>query len=327
MLFNAQPATHPDGNSESCQRITPETLDSTTSHPKGTIDTSNFPDISLQPEFEKPPDLTTNDPEPSITPHSDSNSPSNSQEFPDEITPNLSPNFQNDENPKKKKGWTKQDDELLLDLGMRYKNDWKKISRRFFSLRQIRKAPSILKRRYKEIKTPTIGGRARFTHEDDLGIVKGIMSHGKNWIKISEDLKGFDPIMIKNRFYSHIKKKELMSKLESEIRNESSPKDNHKLVVEKKVVEKVPEKIKEIKQPTTIIQPIPQMNNVIPQMNNVIPVMENKFMGKSPDLLNGQVPIGLLELMEMQRRNMAIMSNINPILLNLLTFGRSNVFF
>lgn len=179
---------------------------------------------------------------------------SNSQDLSLDLPSSLPPESNSSENSKKKKGWTKQDDELLLDLGMRYKNDWKKISRRFFSLRQIRKAPSILKRRYKEIKTPSVGGRARFTHEDDLGIVKGILAHGKNWIKIAEDLKCFDPIMIKNRFYSHIKKKELMSKLESEIKS-----DNPSHEVPKpepvKAVEKTLEKVKEIREfkPTATI--------------------------------------------------------------------------
>jgi len=111
--------------------------------------------------------------------------------------------------------WTSQDDQILLDYVERYRNDWKKVFREF---RKRNKNVTIayLKNKYRFIKTTPFELRVRFSHQEDLLIAKYVNMLGKKWDEIASYFHNRTPIMIKNRYYSFIKKRNIMKELLSE---------------------------------------------------------------------------------------------------------------
>jgi len=67
-----------------------------------------------------------------------------------------------------------------------------------------------------EIRDLPFKSRKKFIHKEDLLIVKLMKEHGTNWVKIAESFPGRDAIMIKNRYYSFIKKNRLETEFEGE---------------------------------------------------------------------------------------------------------------
>lgn len=113
--------------------------------------------------------------------------------------------------------WNETDDKLLLKLGVQYKNDWKKINQKFEQVQGKKVTPYFLKNRYREISKPQgPTKKIKFNHEDDLKIVKIMVYYDLHWVKISKFFDNVDPISIKNRYYSSIKKKELYDELLAE---------------------------------------------------------------------------------------------------------------
>lgn len=95
--------------------------------------------------------------------------------------------------------------------------DWKKLAKEFSSPSM---SPNVLKEKFKNIKDSVPPKKTRFTHSEDIIIVKFYRKHGSNWEAISKYLPERTPSMIKNRFYSSIKKKNLLGKLMSEVEEE-----------------------------------------------------------------------------------------------------------
>lgn len=114
------------------------------------------------------------------------------------------------------KHWTQGDDHELMTLADQYKNDWKKIARRITSNRKKKVTPNFLKNRYKEIAGDHIKKGVKFTHEEDLEIARLFEIHGTSWTHIAHQFKDRTPVMIKNRYYSHIRRKGLLQDLVSE---------------------------------------------------------------------------------------------------------------
>lgn len=102
--------------------------------------------------------------------------------------------------------WTEREDELLRKLGVQYKNDWKKISRRILTLTGFKKTPAYLKNLFKDIKVDCEQKQTRFTEEEDLRLVSLIHKYGMKWVLISQEFEGRDAISLKNRYYSFIRK-------------------------------------------------------------------------------------------------------------------------
>jgi len=122
------------------------------------------------------------------------------------------------------KCWAAGDDNELMSLADQYKNDWKKIARRITSSRKKKVTPNFLKNRYKEIAGDHIKKGVKFTHEEDLEIARLFEIHGTSWTHIAHQFKDRTPVMIKNRYYSHIRRKGLLSDLvtEAQGKNRSS---------------------------------------------------------------------------------------------------------
>jgi len=108
------------------------------------------------------------------------------------------------------------DEELLLSLASKYKHDWKKVSKKIFKLHKKKLGPNLLRIRYKELAPDLTQKRVRFTHKEDLLIVKLYSQFGYDWEKIAAEFESRTSIMVKNRFY-HIKKKNILQSLLNEV--------------------------------------------------------------------------------------------------------------
>jgi len=108
--------------------------------------------------------------------------------------------------------WTEENDQLLLRLAVQYKCDWKKVSRKF-KKRNKKVTPNFLKIRYKELIAAPVHRRTKFSHVEDLMLAKYFNQYGPNWNQIASHFKKRTGIMLKNRYYSYIKKKNLLPAL------------------------------------------------------------------------------------------------------------------
>jgi len=70
--------------------------------------------------------------------------------------------------------------------------------------------------RYKELVTDSSVKRVRFTHEEDLLIAKFFKKYGNDWNKIAVHFSSRTSTMLKNRYYSHIRKRKILKELLSE---------------------------------------------------------------------------------------------------------------
>lgn len=112
--------------------------------------------------------------------------------------------------------WDKEKDHMLLKLGQQYKCDWKKVSRRF---NHKKLTPHFLKTRYKELTCAPIQRRIKFNHKEDLMIAKYFDKYGSNWTQMATHFQDRTAIMLKNRYYSYIRKRELLEPLLNEVKD------------------------------------------------------------------------------------------------------------
>jgi len=110
--------------------------------------------------------------------------------------------------------WNKEKDNMLLKLGAQFKCDWKKIAKRFHNRRLT---PCFLKNRYKEVIDAPFQRRVKFTHKEDLMIAKYFEKYGSCWPTLATHFKDRSPIMLKNRYYSFIRKRNLLDSLLEEV--------------------------------------------------------------------------------------------------------------
>ncbi len=109
------------------------------------------------------------------------------------------------------KVWNDEMDELLLKLGAQYKCDWKKISKKF-NHKKI--TPHFIKMRYKEVTyAAPITRRVKFNHREDLMIAKYFEKYGSNWTQMAVFFPDRTAVMLKNRYYSFIRKRDIMELL------------------------------------------------------------------------------------------------------------------
>lgn len=78
------------------------------------------------------------------------------------------------------------------------------------------------------IKKKPIIPREKFTHAEDLKIAQYYDEFGTDWNKIAENFEGRNGTMIKNRFYSSIRKDNRLQELQNELNslNESTKAEN-----------------------------------------------------------------------------------------------------
>jgi len=109
------------------------------------------------------------------------------------------------------KVWDEGLDELLLKLGAQFKGDWKKIAKKFNNKKIT---PHFIKIRYKELNsTASITRRIKFNHREDLMIAKYFDKYGSNWAQMAVFFPDRTAIMLKNRYYSFIRKREVLDLL------------------------------------------------------------------------------------------------------------------
>jgi len=115
--------------------------------------------------------------------------------------------------------WREEHFEIMKSIVVQYKSDWKRIVKRFFRLTGLKVSVPFLKKKFKEAtSTENLLKRVKFSHEEDLLIVRSVLKYGLDWEKISQYLPGRSPMMIKNRFYSHIKKGKTYESLVEEVK-------------------------------------------------------------------------------------------------------------
>jgi len=112
--------------------------------------------------------------------------------------------------------WSGEKDELLLKLGTQYKFDWKKIAKKFNNKKVT---PLFLKIRHKELTYAPTQRRMKFNHKEDLMIAKYFEKYGSNWAQMSLHFENRTAIMLKNRYYSFIRKRDLLPILLAEVRD------------------------------------------------------------------------------------------------------------
>ena len=96
--------------------------------------------------------------------------------------------------------WTKKEDINLLELIEIYGYDWVMLSEK------MNKPISIIKDRY-NIKLNPLLNRSKFTEDEDRQIIEHYKNFSNNWNEISKKFPFRNASMIKNRFYSVLRKK------------------------------------------------------------------------------------------------------------------------
>lgn len=106
--------------------------------------------------------------------------------------------------------WDSEKIGLLFKWVQDYRKDWKKVAKRF---NQKEITPFQVKTKYKELISHNYFQlRVKFSFKEDLIIAKYFKIHGYDWGKIASYFKDRDSIMIKNRYYAHIRKKNYLQK-------------------------------------------------------------------------------------------------------------------
>lgn len=90
--------------------------------------------------------------------------------------------------------WSKEDDQKLIKLASKYKNDWDRISEKFTD-----KTPSQLANRWTNKLDPALK-KSSWTDEEDLVLKTFVLEFGYNWQKLAKHLKGRSEQEIKKRF-------------------------------------------------------------------------------------------------------------------------------
>lgn len=104
--------------------------------------------------------------------------------------------------------WSKEEDKKLIDLVNHYGQNWSLIS----SIIDGRTGKQVRERWLNKL-NPAID-KSRFTKAEDQEIISLFRKNGAKWKEISKELLGRTENMVKNRFYSSIKKNLLVSQPE-----------------------------------------------------------------------------------------------------------------
>ena len=115
---------------------------------------------------------------------------------------------------KKSKHWTKEEDDLLMDLIQKYGLKWCKMEPYFVD----RKSKQI-RDRYMNYLRPDIK-QQKWTQEEDNKLIEHYRRLGNKWTKIAQMLPGRPENQVKNRFYSTLINRLKKLPLKQEIKNE-----------------------------------------------------------------------------------------------------------
>lgn len=70
--------------------------------------------------------------------------------------------------------------------------------------------------KFSELKQASNENKMPFTKDEDIRLVQAVEIHGMNWMKIAEFFDNRGAIKLKNRYYGHIKRKNLLESLKEE---------------------------------------------------------------------------------------------------------------
>jgi len=135
----------------------------------------------------------------------------NNQIYPNSINSDINNRIKNIRNERRriknkmKSEWTRMNDIKLIELIEIYNLDWPKIA----SIMNI--SEDLIKQRYEKRLDPKLKF-TKFTEEEDNALMNLYKIYGSTWNYISKFFPNRTPIMIKNRFYSSLKKRILTKK-------------------------------------------------------------------------------------------------------------------
>lgn len=95
---------------------------------------------------------------------------------------------------------SKELEEELKSLAIRYKKDWKKISKRFFTLTNKHYTPFELRQISKTMENSQ-AKKLKFTDEEDRELITAYLKLGPDWLKIVEQFPGRCPLSLRCRYY------------------------------------------------------------------------------------------------------------------------------
>jgi len=109
----------------------------------------------------------------------------------------------------KKELWSPEKIQLLLKWVQACRYDWKKVAKRF---KDPRYTPFQVKSKFKLLAQNVCREpRIKFTLREDLLLSKYYNIYGTDWDKIASHFQRRTPVMLKNRYYSYIRKKRLLN--------------------------------------------------------------------------------------------------------------------
>jgi hypothetical protein len=97
--------------------------------------------------------------------------------------------------------WTEEEDQRLLSLYDTYGRDWKMIS-----IHMLSRSSKQIRDRFINSLDPKLN-KTKFTSKEDDIIIKAYKRLGSKWTRIAELLNCRNGDLVKNRFYSYLKKK------------------------------------------------------------------------------------------------------------------------
>jgi hypothetical protein len=104
--------------------------------------------------------------------------------------------------------WDNKSDNMLKKMVQDYKKDWKKISI-YMTNRLFKVTPHALKNRFRVLEGDKYLSRVIFTSREDHLIECLFLQHGPNWVEISKKFDNRTPLMVKNRYYSYVRKRKI----------------------------------------------------------------------------------------------------------------------
>ena len=152
-----------------------------------------------------------------------------------------------------KGSWTKEEDNQLIKLYQIYGKNWSEISR----LMPYRTGKQI-RDRFLNVLDDSLN-REKFTLEEDEKIIKLYKCYGKSWSRIAKRLKGRTGDMVKNRFYSSLKK--IVENGRFKGKKFIGKKRGRKSLEEKIKIEKEKKKKKKVLNNNSNIQQLNEVNN------------------------------------------------------------------
>jgi len=119
----------------------------------------------------------------------------------------------NDLVKKQKAEWSIEYNKILSYVTIKYKNDWKKIAKHLSKVIGRKITPAFARKQYKALGSDGYEKGVKFSHEEDILIAKYVKEYSLDWEKIAIHFPSRNPVMLKNRYYSHIRKHRLIDQL------------------------------------------------------------------------------------------------------------------